>query len=184
MNNNKTYGIKADFAPKREDASRIIISYGLTKLGKDSYEWYEVYLYKKQHNNLSLADIKAAIIADINARTDERILNGFEWTVLHGDDAGKTVKVWLSTENQNNFKAKHDAAKDYPELVTFPMKYKIGEDENEVPVYENFADIQELAQFYLGGLAYIEQQYNAGWAEKDAIDWAPYEALFPANESE
>ena len=61
-------------------------------------------------------DALKLVIEDINTLTDEKILNGYEWTILHGADAGKTVKVWLSKENQNNFKAKHDAALVYPEI--------------------------------------------------------------------
>ncbi len=181
--NNKFNGIKADYAPVREDASRIIISYGLTKLSKDSYEWMEVYLYKKQQNSLTLADVKKAILGDIDAETDAKILCGYQWTVLHGDDAGKTANVWLSKENQMNYKAKHDAAKDYPTLVTFPMKYKIAETEDSEDIYEEFQDIEELAQFFLGAVSYIETCVNEGWTKKRSIDWAPYEALFPTDET-
>lgn len=178
---NKMSGKKSDFTPVREERSRIVISYGLKKVG-DLYEWYEIYIYKTQQSNIGLKEVKAAIIGDINARTDEAILCGMDWTIQHGSDEGKAIKVWLSKENQENYKAKHDAAIQYPELVTFPMKYKVGEDEEGNAVYENFQDINELAQFYLAGLSYIEQCYNAGWAEKDAIDWTPYEALYPQPE--
>jgi hypothetical protein len=177
---NKVSGNQSDFAYIREDGSRIIISYGLTKIDDNLYEWYEVYLYKKQVNQLTLQMVKKAIIADINARTDEKILSGYEWTILHGDDAGKTVKVWLSAENKENYKAKYDTAKDDPELITWPSKFKVSENDDLTPVYEYFANVAELKAFYYGGLNYIEQTVNAGWAEKDAIDWTPYESLFPA----
>ena len=115
------------------------------------------------------SELRQMAIERINAHTDQLILTGYQWTVLHGNDAGKTVKVWLSKENQDNFKAKHDAALVYPDRVRFPMTYKISE-VNHKAVYEVFESIQELAAFYLGGLAYIEACYNAGWAEKDAVD--------------
>lgn len=177
---NKYSGNVSDFQPVVEDASRVVISYGLTDLGDGKAEWFEVVFYKKQ-GKPSFNQAKEAILKDIDAQTDEAILCGMDWTILHGDDEGKTVKVWLSKENQDNFKAKHDAAIQYPKVVKFPMKYKIGEFEGSTPAYENFQNIEELAQFYLGGLAYIEQCYNAGWARKDSIDWAPYEeALNPS----
>lgn len=121
----------------------------------------------------TIDDVRDAIIAHIDAETDEKILCGYEWTVRHGDDAGKTVKVWLSSENQNNFKAKHDAAITYPDKVKFPVTYKISQDsETGNAIYEEFADIEELATFYLGGLDYIENCVNAGWRKKDAIgEW-------------
>ena len=117
-----------------------------------------------------IEQLRQVIEDHINAKVDANILCGYVWTVLHGDDAGKTVKVWLSKENQDNFKAKHDAALIYPDKVRFPMTYKISE-VNHKAVYEVFESIQELATFYLGGLAYIEACYNAGWAEKDAVDY-------------
>ena len=176
----KIQGTLSDFAYFKEEGGRYVIGYGLTKLNDTLYEWFEVYIYKRQQSIISLLDVKKAVIADINARTDEKILSGYEWTVLHGDDAGKTVKVWLSAENKENYKAKYDTAKDDPELITWPSKFKVSENDDLTPVYEYFAGIAELKAFYYGGLNYIEQTVNAGWAEKDAIDWSPYEALFPA----
>ena len=118
----------------------------------------------------ALGDVRDAIIAHIDAETDEKILTGYQWTVLHGEHAGQTVYVWLSKENQDNFKAKHDAAIIYPDRVTFPFSYKISEDADHKAIYETFQNIGELATFYLGGLAYIDQCYGAGWVEKDAVD--------------
>lgn len=182
---NKMYGIKSDFAPVREEGSRIVVSYDLTQLeDKKHYEWLEVYLYKRQNSSmLTLEAVKKAILSDIDADTDANILSGYQWTVLHGDDEGKVASVWLSKENQMNYKAKHDAARDYPDLVTFPMKYKIAETEESVDVYEEFQDINELAQFFIGAISHIESCVNAGWARKKSIDWTPYEKLFPASDT-
>lgn len=182
---NKVCGYIKDFAPISEDRSRIIISYGLEPVGSNNlYTWYEIYFYKKFINGIDFQIVEDAIIADIDAQTDAKILNGYQWTILHGDDTGKMVNVWLSAENQTNYKAKHDTAVQYPNLVEFPMKFKVSEIEDEeahikTPVYEIFQNINELAQFYLGGLAYIERTVNEGWARKDSIDWTPYKEYFP-----
>ena len=115
-------------------------------------------------------EVHDILIAHIDSCTDEKILTGYRWKILHGDDAGKIAKVKLSAENQTNYKANHDAAHDYPDLVEFPIRYKVGEDSDRKALYENFDNLQELAQFYLGGIAYIRQTLNQGWQEKDGLD--------------
>ena len=188
---NKVFGKKTDFAPIREDASRVIVSYGYQEADEENATWFEVYFYKKQASQVSLADVKSAIIADIDARTDEKILNGYEWTILHGDPQkakkqrliGETVKVWLSRENQSNYKAKYDLHYQKPEALTFPTVYKIAENDQKEAIFEEFQSFEELEQFYLGGIAYIEATVQAGWAEKKSIDWAPYESFFPTPEN-
>lgn len=106
---NKTTGPVSDFAPLREEGSRITLCYGLQQPEQAGglASWYEVYLYKRQHATFSFADVKQAIIDDINARTDERIVSGFAWTP---EGAEESVSVWLSSENQFNFKAAYDLA--------------------------------------------------------------------------
>lgn len=183
---NKYCGKQTDFSYIRDERSRFVVSYDLKPADNGLYTWNEICFYKKQRNFTNLEDVMNAIIADIDAQTDEKILNGYQWTILHGDDAGKTINVWLSKENQSNFKAKHDTATQYPQLTTYPIVYKIGEVEEDGikrPVYEHFQDVNELAQFYLGGLAYIEQTLAEGWQRKDSIDWTPYKAYFPEEES-
>lgn len=130
---------------------------------------------KKQTSALSLQTVKDAIIGDINARTTERIISGFDYTVKHGEQAGTQVKVWLSKENQSDFHAMHQQADD----LTFPLRYKIGETADGMPVYEEFADADEMHAICVATTNYVLSCQQAGWAEKDGIDWAPYEALFP-----
>ena len=166
----KVFGLLASYLPLREEWSRIVASYGLVPEPDGvNATWHEVEFCKRQQPSPTKEDILQAIIADIDACTDEKILNGYQWTVLHGDHAGQTVSVWLSAENQNNFKAKHDAALAYPQQVPFPMRYKIGQDEQKHAIYEEFQNIGELATFYLGGVAYIERCVDEGWQIKDEV---------------
>ena len=166
---NKVNGKKTSFAPIREDGSRITICYGMKKLSGDLYEWYEVYLPKKQNAQLNLQMVKDAIIADIDAQTDEKILDGYEFTP---DGADTSITVWLSKESQTNFSEAH-------RLHIVPVKFKLNENEDKQPIYHTFETFEELNRFYVGGVAYINQCLNEGWARKDSIDWSPYEALFP-----
>ena len=166
---NKYSGNVSDFQPVVEDASRVVISYGLKELGDGKAEWYEVVFYKKQ-GKPSFEQVKAAILADIDAQTDEKILNGYPFTP---DGAEEPIIVWLSKENQTNFSEAH-------RLQIVPVKFKLNETADKQPIYHTFETFEELDRFYKGGVQYINQCLNEGWAEKDSIDWTPYEqALNP-----
>jgi len=166
---NKVNGKKTSFAPVRNDGTRITICYGLKQVNGDLYEWREVYLPKKQTNSLTIADIKSSIIGDINRRTDAKILSGLVW---------KGKPVWLSQENQFNFKAAYDLAVQ-TQGATLPVTFKLGEQEDGTPVYHTFETMEDSTDFYTAAVNHIHNTVADGWAEKDAIDLAPYEALFP-----
>jgi len=159
---NKVNGKKTSFAPIREDGSRITICYGLKKLSGDLYEWFEVYLPKKQLPQLTFADVKAAIIADIDERVKAQIISGMTWN-------GKPV--WYNIENQLNFTN-----------ATAPVTLKIGEQEDGTAIYEAFNTAEELTTFCAACNAHKQNALTAGWAEKDGIDWKPYEDYFNTEE--
>ena len=159
---NKVNGTQASFAPIREDGSRITICYGLNKVKGDLYEWYEIYLSKKQLSQLTFADVKAAIIADINERVKNTIISGFRWN-------GKPV--WLSEENQLNFNQ-----------AVVPVTFKIGEEDDGTPIYQEFEDNGELYNFCCACTSWKQECLAAGYTEKDSIDWTPYEAQFPKDD--
>ena len=159
---NKVNGKKTSFAPIREDGSRITICYGLKKLSGKLYEWLEVYMPKKQLSQLTFADVKAAIIADIDERVKAQIIGGMTW-------GGKPV--WYSIENQLNFTN-----------ATAPVTLKIGEQEDGTPIYENFETADQLTAFCAACNSHKQEALTAGWAEKDGIDWAPYEDYFKTEE--
>ena len=163
-------GTLADFSLIREDGSRIVIGYGLKEAGDGLYEWYEVYLYKKQTAQVSFEMVKETVIKDINAKTDAKILNGYPFTP---DGAEDPIIVWLSKESQTNFS-------EAQRLQIIPVKFKLNETEDKQPIYHTFETVEELDRFYLGGVQYINKCLNEGWAEKDGIDWEPYEQLFPS----
>lgn len=173
--NNKYSGNVSDFQPVVEDASRVVISYGLTVAEDgEKAEWREVVFYKKQ-GRPNFEAVKKAVIADINAQTDENIISGFVWT----PEGGAPIPVWLSEENQRNFSEAQRIASTMPEAI-LPVTFKLGEQADETPIYHEFTTAEELTSFYLQAVAYINATLAAGWAEKDGIDWTPYEqALNP-----
>ena len=64
----------------------------------------------------SLKEIQDIIYTWYNKQTDQAILNGFRW---------KGMPVWLSTENQFNYKAAYDLAVQTSGL-SLPVKFKFG----------------------------------------------------------
>jgi len=162
---NKVFGLKTDFTPVKDDASRLVVSYGYEEVDNENATWYEVYLYKKQFSQINIDTVKDAVIGNIDARTDEKILNGYQFTP---DNEEEAITVWLSKESQTNFS-------EAQRLQIVPVKFKLNEDENKNAIYHTFETVEELNRFYIGGVQYINQCLNEGWQEKDSIDWKPYE---------
>jgi hypothetical protein len=159
---NKVNGKKTSFAPIREDGSRIAICYGLKKLSGKLYEWMEVYMPKKQTAQLTFDVVKQAILADINDKVKTAIISGFVWN---------DKPVWFSEENQLNFSQS-----------VVPVTLKIGEEEDGTPIYHQFDTVEDLKAFSDACNAWKQQCLTAGYAEKDSIDWAPYEDYFKTEE--
>lgn len=110
----------------------------------------------------SFAQIQSFILAAINKRTDELILSGFTWNGM---------QVWLSSENQFNYKAAYDLAVQ-TNGANLPTVFKFGDNTN--PVYHKFDTVEELSDFYMKAMSYINNCLAIGWAKKDAIDWEQY----------
>jgi len=161
MANTKYCGTAADFQPVSEDQSRMVIMYGLNEDG-DMAEWYQLEFYKKQ-GKPSFDQVKAAIISDINARITDQIVGGMIF---------EDKPVWLSIENQINFSQ-----------ATAPCRLKLGEESDGTPVYHDFETKAALKAFNDACLAWKDECLEAGRAEKEGMDWTPYEeALQPVTE--
>lgn len=111
----------------------------------------------------SFGQLKNFILSEINKRTDEKILSGFEWNGM---------SVWLSSENQFNYKAAYDLAVQ-TNGANLPTVFKFGS--SDEPIYHKFDTLEELSDFYMKAMTYINEQLAIGWAKKDAIDWSVYE---------
>ncbi len=107
-------------------------------------------------------EIKQTVIGWNNAQTDEAILSGFVWNGM---------PVWLSRENQFNYKAAHDLAVQ-TEGATLPVKFKFGTD--DVPCYHTFQTVEELTDFYMQSIQYVQNLLDEGWSRKDAFNLDSY----------
>lgn len=131
--------------------------YGFGKDNDDDeagYNYRQVFAYKP-----TLEEIKAIIIGQINKITDEKILSGLVWN---------DIPIWLSSENQFNYKAAYDLAIQ-TNGESLPVTFKFGTDSE--PVYHTFDTLSEFQKFYITSLAYVQQVLADGWNEKDNIDW-------------
>lgn len=104
-----------------------------------------------------------SIFSQVNSEIDEKILSGCVWT----DADGNSHNVWLSMENQFNFKATFDLALQMGGK-TLPVAFKLGT--NESPDYVTFASVESLQDFILKTTSYIQETLAEGWKRKNAIE--------------
>lgn len=107
-------------------------------------------------------EIRSTVISWYNKETDTAILSGF---VYEG------VPVWLSSENQFNYKAAYDLAVQTAG-ATLPVVFKLGTDTE--PVYREFTTLEELTDFYTKAMQHIQSTLADGWKKKDVFDLSQY----------
>ncbi len=140
----------------------IFYGYGTDELG--GWNW------RKDYDHIpTVAEVRADIEALVNTQIDAAILTGLRWN-------GKPV--YLSSENQFNFKAAHDLAEETDGAI-LPIKFKLGEDENGDSVYHTFTKTETLADFVSSIFVHIQGTIKAGWTEKDSIDYSLYQVAEP-----
>lgn len=107
-------------------------------------------------------EIRATVIDWYNNQTDQTILSGFSY-------GGATV--WLSTENQFNYKAAYDLAVQ-TNGATLPVTFKFGSD--DCPVYKTFESLDAIADFYTKAMQHIQNALANGWKLKAAFNINQY----------
>lgn len=161
----KVFGSKSIYAPVRSDKTRIIVSYEYQEEPDgENATWQEIVFYKKINPTVDKGTIKKAILNDINQQTEEKIVTGLTW---------EGMNVWLSTENQLNFKASYDRAVQKAG-ATLPVTFKIGEDAEGKPFYHTFDTMAEFEDFSDKIDEHRQACLTEGNQRKDAIDWTAY----------
>lgn len=105
----------------------------------------------------TLEEIEQTIKSTINSETDKKILSGFVWEGL---------PVWLSSENQFNYKMAYDLAVQL-NGTNLPVTFKFGTDDK--PEYHTFETLSEFSDFYLAMSKHITDTIKAGWDEKEQL---------------
>lgn len=121
--------------------------------------WYETWLSGKP----SIEQVKGIVLDTMNKEVDQKILYGMVW---------KDMPIWLSSENQFNYKAAYDLAV-MSQGKSLPVTFKFGT--TDTPIYYTFETLEDLSDFYISAMAYINKTLEDGWKKKDSIDWGVYE---------
>lgn len=125
--------------------------------GKDDDDAETGYNWRKNYDHEPTeAEVKADIETLVNAQTDAKILTGFVWN---------GINVYLSSENQYNFKAAYDLAVQLSGSI-LPVTFKMGTDADGNAVYHTFEALDEFTDFYTKAFAYINGCLVDGWTEK------------------
>ena len=108
---------------------------------------YEEYIFIPTPYKPTMEEEIEKSVKNINRETDERILNDFVW---------RDNEFYLSLENQFNFKNLYDLRerKEYP----ITIKTKTG--------FTTLNDVQEVEEFYLAGVEFIENCLKECWERK------------------
>lgn len=122
------------------------------------------YMEEELDHRPDIEEVRSLVSDWYNAGTDGLILSGFEY---------EDRPVWLSSENQFNYKAAYDLA-----IQTggqnLPVTFKLGTD--DAPYYRTFETVSDLQDFYVKAMKHIQDALSEGWKKKDALDLALYEA--------
>lgn len=100
-------------------------------------------------------EIKDTVIGWYNEQIDTNILCGFSY---------EDNVVWLSSENQFNYKAAYDLAVQ-TKGSNLPVMFKFGNEDS--PVYRSFQTMDELSDFYTKAMNHIQTTLECGWKSKD-----------------
>jgi hypothetical protein len=129
---------------------------------KEDNESIVTYMEEEFDHRPTDEEIKSLVIGWHNEQIDNAILMGMTYN---------GVRVWLSQENQFNYKAAYDLAVQTGGK-TLPVVFKFGTDER--PVYKQFTTLNELSNFYNQAMMYIQNTLVKGWKTKDSIDFTKY----------
>lgn len=120
------------------------------------------YMEKEFNYKPSVDEIKELVLTWHNNEIDTKIISGFTW---------KDMPIWLSAENQFNYKAAFDLAIQ-TNGQNLPITFKFGTTEN--PIYYTFTDLGDIQDFYTSSVSYINSTLAEGWQTKDSIDFTVY----------
>ena len=158
----RTAGLKENFAPIKKISDNTYVVSCDYKEGKNGHA---TWMWHKFTEKPTIYQIQDTILEYYNSEVDKTILNGFTWN---------DMSVWLSSENQFNYKAAYDLAVQ-TQGASLPVTLKFGSTKD--PIYYTFTNLEEFSQFYLAAMNFINDTLANGWVNKDSVDWSIYENI-------
>lgn len=113
----------------------------------------------------TIEEIKTVVLDWFNNKVDASILKDFIWN---------NMPVWLSMENQFNYKAAFDLSIQ-TNGESLPITFKFGTDAE--PQYHEFAMLADITDFYIKAVAFKDNVLSNGWKAKDTFDFEPYNVV-------
>lgn len=157
----RVIGNKNFYAPIKRDYTRLVISFNPIEVNDRDYTWNEL-VYHWTQELPSFEQLKSDMLQEISDEVKNNIVSGYTW--LH-------LPVWLSIENQANYKNALDVAVQ-TDGGNLPVTFKFGTDES--PVYYEFKTIDELRDFWIDYTGYIARCQSDGWKVRESINWDDY----------
>lgn len=123
-----------------------------------------IYMEEEFDHKPERDEIRTLIFQYYNSEVDATILSGFSY---------EEHEVWLSSENQFNYKAAYDLAVQ-TDGSNLPVTFKLGTD--DAPYYRTFDNINDLKDFYTQVMQFIQATITNGWKKKDSVNLEAYES--------
>ena len=161
---NDFYRVEWDYEPIK------INSYGsedsdVETIDDDTYASWMQETFKRKPE---LDEIKSMVFSYFDEKTENKIINGFEWTGRNGE----VVKLFLTHENRHIYKDEYELAVQ-TNGSSLPFTFGYGDDSE--PLYYEITTVEEFSNFYSSITNYIDTCTSEGESEKDGIDWSKYQ---------
>ena len=139
-------------------SNKWIISFDIVKYDEETYTYKQ---FKFSHKP-TIEEVKEVITQYYNEKANNEIINGFKWNDMN---------IWLSLENQINYKAIYDLININENLV-FPLHLKFHKNGEDI-IY-TFETKDEYLDFYSNQIIYVKDILQTYWDVKSNIDYNNY----------
>lgn len=150
---------KENFIPIEKHKNYTIIRYQINNPEEKIIEYIQETIF----GEYDLQKTKDIIENYINSEVQNNIISGLNYN---------SCNIWLSKENQQNYKAAVDLAIQ-SEGKNLPYRIRATKEGN--PHYINFNTLDELKDFWATCINHIQSCILKGWSLKDVINWSAYE---------